>query len=660
MTTDLFLNTPEYFHRDYNNDLPQQSNSNFFTQAQRVALVALPFISLYKPLGKTLTIGAGSIRVVSSSVELVSAIKASNAQSVGKTALDVTLAVCSVAGTILLHPLGMLITTGHDLTLNGYHLYQAIAEGNRDNAVQEVLQLANNAFYLLTIVNGSMGYQVLSLTCQVVLGGYSSLKEFNAGNYLEGTGHAFMAAIRGHQLHSQYQSWQLQRGLNPTGLLPEVETHEEAPKEFVDQIEKAIMSEDLDTFQQLQQSSDWNNLSQRSLERLTYNLSEYMVYSQNDRDQVYLTMLQAVIQHPNNDLSLQCLKYSLDNACVFGHIDLFKCLLDSSTASKKFSEEHLLSLLENVNFLPPNLGCRSAAYLDSVLQGKKEIFETLQQHPNWNKDSPEFLTKAFCFLTRGDISSQIRMNAIKSLQSYPAWSKLTSQHLVKIAGYRLSFGGNGEMAKFTFNLLYHHPSWNNINSERLSEIARKVSSSHINPNCFEDALARMRIIELLAKHPSWEKLRSDHLMNISIETLSGGEGGYEVLQFLSTHPNWEKMSFHQFYYVVQEFYRAYEIYGNPFEVLKEHPMWRKLDKQSLAEFAGSAANRSRPDRLEFLANHPNWNQLDKKDFLEILEWSYWSWKIPKILEIFSKHPVWGEITKDDLKAFGLEEWFDKF
>jgi len=39
VTDSLFLNDPEYFHRDYNNDLPQKSDGNFFSQA-----LALPFM----------------------------------------------------------------------------------------------------------------------------------------------------------------------------------------------------------------------------------------------------------------------------------------------------------------------------------------------------------------------------------------------------------------------------------------------------------------------------------------------------------------------------------------------------------------------------------------------------------------------------------------
>ena len=132
MTSNLNLKAPEYFHRNYKKDLPElEANSSFAFQAQRVVLVALPFISLYKPFGKTLAIGTSAARTLTCGVELLSAIKKGDTYNIGKSFLNTTLAISSIAGTILFHPLGMLITTGHDLTLNGYHLYQAVVEDRK-------------------------------------------------------------------------------------------------------------------------------------------------------------------------------------------------------------------------------------------------------------------------------------------------------------------------------------------------------------------------------------------------------------------------------------------------------------------------------------------------------------------------------------------------
>jgi len=127
---------------------------------------------------------------------LISSIKSCDGKKIAKAFLDTALAVSSIAGTILLHPLGMLVTTGHDLSLNSYRILQAIVEGNNDKLVQETLKMANNIFYLMTMIHGSLEYQVLSFACQAILGSYYSLKEFKDGNYLEFAGHVLMTAIR--------------------------------------------------------------------------------------------------------------------------------------------------------------------------------------------------------------------------------------------------------------------------------------------------------------------------------------------------------------------------------------------------------------------------------------------------------------------------------
>ncbi len=215
------IKEPIYFHKDYRNDLSHQNDkTKLLNKAQRVALVALPFISLYKPFGKTLAIGTSAARTFTCSVELLSSISDGDIYKVGKSFLNTTIAVSSIAGTILLHPIGMLITTGQDLALNGYHLFQAMTSGNKDKIIQETLQLANNIFYLLTMTNGSLEYKVLSLVCQVILGGHSSIKELKKGNYLEGFGHLAMCAIRVNQLtpHIQLLNTLYQYKNNPDGL----------------------------------------------------------------------------------------------------------------------------------------------------------------------------------------------------------------------------------------------------------------------------------------------------------------------------------------------------------------------------------------------------------------------------------------------------------
>lgn len=49
-------NHPVYYHRDWENDLKHlKPESSTLQQAQRVTLIAMSFLSLYKPLGSTIS-----------------------------------------------------------------------------------------------------------------------------------------------------------------------------------------------------------------------------------------------------------------------------------------------------------------------------------------------------------------------------------------------------------------------------------------------------------------------------------------------------------------------------------------------------------------------------------------------------------------------------
>lgn len=61
---------PPYHHREYLNDIngsPKKSCNTY----KRVALVALPFLSFYKPLSAPISLGLSSIRVYTFSNQLI-------------------------------------------------------------------------------------------------------------------------------------------------------------------------------------------------------------------------------------------------------------------------------------------------------------------------------------------------------------------------------------------------------------------------------------------------------------------------------------------------------------------------------------------------------------------------------------------------------------
>src|ERR1700722_8722970 len=65
--------TPDYYQRNYENDLPIDEDSpSWLVQAEKAALIALPFISLYQPLGVVISLVMGAVRIITN---LAAAIK---------------------------------------------------------------------------------------------------------------------------------------------------------------------------------------------------------------------------------------------------------------------------------------------------------------------------------------------------------------------------------------------------------------------------------------------------------------------------------------------------------------------------------------------------------------------------------------------------------
>ncbi len=195
------LQNPLYFHREYKNDFPEvQKNRDLTSGALRIGKVALPFIALYQPFGRTLACGLSASRAINTLGECFSA---KDYQDLSWAMLSTGLALGSVAGTIFLHPLGMLITTLSDIGMNLNHVYGAISRGEMLEAGKETMRVANNSFYLAMMVTGSVQLQLASVALQVIVEGSASYEEFNKDNLLEAAGHLGMSMVRMNQSYRQ-------------------------------------------------------------------------------------------------------------------------------------------------------------------------------------------------------------------------------------------------------------------------------------------------------------------------------------------------------------------------------------------------------------------------------------------------------------------------
>lgn len=206
---------PPYYHREYSNDInvpqkeSQKESSNIY---KRVTLVALPFLSLYKPLNVPIALGMGATRVYTFSSQLVSDIQSGNCKKISFTILQTAIAVVALASTVFAHPIGMIVTTSQDMIFELSDLVRSLQKGNLEASLVSLTKIINNAFYLALICRGGLEFSIASFAMQAITLVILSRDEFKKGkgHILEGCGHLLMAAVRVNQGYSQFKLLQRQ------------------------------------------------------------------------------------------------------------------------------------------------------------------------------------------------------------------------------------------------------------------------------------------------------------------------------------------------------------------------------------------------------------------------------------------------------------------
>src|SRR5579883_2607275 len=116
------LKEPSFYHRQYNHDIQKpDAPKTGIDQCKRVAAVALPFIGLCKSIAQPLSLAMDGMRGLSSFSSIISSYQAGDNRQIARGFLNTAASAASIAGSIFAHPVGMLITTGHDLALNATH-----------------------------------------------------------------------------------------------------------------------------------------------------------------------------------------------------------------------------------------------------------------------------------------------------------------------------------------------------------------------------------------------------------------------------------------------------------------------------------------------------------------------------------------------------------
>jgi hypothetical protein len=198
---------PLYYYRCFENDLsstPLQEEHTWTEVGKRCALVALPFLSLYKPLGTGISIGMGCVRSMTSLFDAWSAGQREDVWECAAAMFRASLAGVSVVATFFCFTGGLFLITGIDTLTSGAAFVQHLTAEDWQGAFEEFLQIGAGTLYCTSMVFGHLEIVLLISILQGILSLYQARKEFIAGRYPEAIAKGVMSGFRLHQAKTTF------------------------------------------------------------------------------------------------------------------------------------------------------------------------------------------------------------------------------------------------------------------------------------------------------------------------------------------------------------------------------------------------------------------------------------------------------------------------
>ena len=197
------ITAPDTYQRRFDLDLPQEPENEWVKQGKRVALLALPFVGLYRPIGSAISVTMGSVRAVTHLNEAVSQEKDWKKCSLAMA--QTALAVTSVAATVFSFAIGLYVITAVDGAQGVFRTCVYLKEGEFQKCGEEALQAIASGFYLCFMATGVLEAILISTLFQAVISLYQARQDYAKGNYLEAFAKLAMGGIRFHQAHQYKQ-----------------------------------------------------------------------------------------------------------------------------------------------------------------------------------------------------------------------------------------------------------------------------------------------------------------------------------------------------------------------------------------------------------------------------------------------------------------------
>lgn len=200
------IHTPPYYQREFENDFPKEEES----VTKRVALIALPFLSLYQPIGKSISVLMNGMRGVTNGV---GALEAKDWGEVARRLSGIALATIALYATVFSAAMGLFITSGVDLLMNCSHMLEFFLRGEWSALHAEFLQALGSGLYLAIMVTGSLEVVLASLIVQAIVSFSQAREEWSKGRMPEALAKTVMGMVRLYQAGLQVERIQTRNRL---------------------------------------------------------------------------------------------------------------------------------------------------------------------------------------------------------------------------------------------------------------------------------------------------------------------------------------------------------------------------------------------------------------------------------------------------------------
>lgn len=185
------------YYRNFENDFPKEIKEERSTteRIMRITQAALPFFSLYRPLGFAITLAGNALRTFTSISESLDALTFG---STVKTVISVTALVLTFTAPLL----GMMLITGEDIAIYMGYLYQAYEGSDYKKAFECCAQIVIGVLFLSLFFNPpAVELIVISLlVAQILMGFYRFAEEYSKGYCIEAYIYFFLSILRMQQL----------------------------------------------------------------------------------------------------------------------------------------------------------------------------------------------------------------------------------------------------------------------------------------------------------------------------------------------------------------------------------------------------------------------------------------------------------------------------